>query len=104
METVVSMFCDKLKMGRKTACLSVFILSVALGVPSALGYGVLGGVKILGFQFLDFFDFISNSVIMPIVAFFTCIFVGYIIKPKAVIEEVELSSKFKRKKLTDTAC
>ena len=99
METVVSIFCDKLRMGRKTACLSVFILSVILGIPSALGYGVLGGVKILGFSFLDFFDFISNSVLMPIVAFFTCIFIGYIIKPKAVIEEIELSAKFKRKKL-----
>jgi NSS family neurotransmitter:Na+ symporter len=99
METVVSIFCDKLKMGRKTACLSVFILSVVLGVPSALGYGALGEVTLLGFSFLDFFDFISNSVMMPIVAFFTCIFVGYIIKPQSIIEEVELSAKFKRKKL-----
>ncbi|MBE7011997.1 MAG: sodium-dependent transporter [Ruminococcaceae bacterium] len=99
METVVSIFCDKLKMGRKTACLAVFILSVALGLPSALGYGVLDGIKIIGFPFLDFFDFISNSIIMPIVAFLTCIFIGYIIKPKAIIDEVELSSKFRRKKL-----
>lgn len=99
METVVSIFCDKLKMGRKVACLSVFILSVVLGVPSALGYGALSGVAVLGFSFLDFFDFISNSVMMPIVAFFTCIFIGYIIKPQSIIEEVELSAKFKRKKL-----
>ena len=50
-------------------------------------------------QFLDFFDFISNSVMMPIVAFLTCIFVGYIIKPKAIIDEIESSAPFKRKKL-----
>jgi NSS family neurotransmitter:Na+ symporter len=49
--------------------------------------------------FLDFFDFISNSVIMPIVAFLTCIFIGYIIKPKTLIEEVELSGKFRAKTL-----
>ena len=36
---------------------------------------------------------------MPIVALLTCIFVGYVIKPKAIIEEVELSAKFRRKKL-----
>ena len=49
--------------------------------------------------FLDFFDFISNSVLMPIVAFATCIFVGYIIKPKSLIDEVESSGAFKRKSL-----
>ena len=50
-------------------------------------------------DFLTFFDFISNSVIMPIVAFLTCIFIGYVVKPKFVIEEVELNGKFKRKAL-----
>ena len=42
-------------------------------------------------QFLDLFDFLSNSVLMPIVAFFTCIFVGYVLKPKTIIDEVESS-------------
>ena len=57
-------------------------------------------VTFLGMQFLDLFDFLSNSILMPIVAFFTCIFVGYVIKPKAVIDEVETNGvKFKLKKL-----
>ena len=38
-------------------------------------------------------------IIMPIVAFFTCIFVGYVIKPKSIIEEVESSAKFTGKGL-----
>ena len=50
-------------------------------------------------DFLTFFDFISNNVIMPIVALLTSILVGYIIKPKVIIEEIESSSKFKGKKL-----
>ena len=99
METVVSIICDKFKLSRKLSCLVVFVFSAALGLLSTLGYGLLGNVKIIGLQFLDFFDFISNSVLMPIVAFFTCIFVGYIIKPSAVIEEVELTHKFKREGL-----
>ena len=45
------------------------------------------------------FDFVSNSVLMPIVALLTCIFVGYVIKPKALIEEIELGGKFKSKTL-----
>ncbi|MBR1970688.1 MAG: sodium-dependent transporter [Clostridia bacterium] len=99
METVVSILCDKLKIGRKLSCLLVFVFSVVLGLLSSLGYGVWAEVKIIGLQFLDFFDFISNSVLMPVVAFFTCVFVGYVIKPEAISEEVELSGKFRRKAL-----
>ncbi len=99
METVVSIICDKCKVGRKLSCMIVFVGAVLLGLPSTLGNGVWANIKIIGFQFLDFFDFISNSVIMPIVALITSIFVGYILKPQAIIDEVELSSKFRRKKL-----
>ena len=99
METVVSVVCDKTKLNRKTTCLIVFIGCVLLGLPSSLGNRVWADIKILGFAFLDFFDFISNSVLMPIVALLTCIFVGYVIKPKALIEEAELSAAFKQKKL-----
>ena len=99
METVVSIFIDKLKIGRKLACVIVFGISIVLGLLSCLGYSAWAGVKIIGLQFLDFFDFISNSIIMPVVALLTCILVGYLIKPKTIIEEVELSGKFKMKGL-----
>jgi len=93
----VSIVCDKTKISRTWSCLIVLAFSVVLGLLSTLGYGLLGNIKIIGLQFLDFFDFISNSVLMPIVAFLTCIFVGYVIKPKAVIDEVEITQhKFKR--------
>jgi len=99
METVVSIFQDKFKMGRKTACFAVLGLSIILGLPSALGYGALKGITVIGMAFLDFFDFISNSVLMPIVAFLTAIFIGYVIKPKACIDEIESTAPFKRKTL-----
>ena len=88
-----------MKLNRKITCLIVFVGSVLLGLPSSLGNGVWEEIKILGFAFLDFFDFISNSVLMPIVALLTCIFVGYVIKPKALIEEAEISAKFEQKTL-----
>ena len=99
METVVSIFMDKFGWSRKATCIGVFAGCVALGLPSCLGYGVLSDVTVFGMAFLDFFDFISNSVLMPIVALVTCILVGYVIKPKALIEEIEQSGKFKRKTL-----
>lgn len=99
METVVSIIQDKFKLNRTKSCIVVLIISVLLGVPSAYGFGPWASVKLIGMSILDFFDFISNSIIMPIVAILTCIFVGYVVKPKAVIEEVELVGKFKGKKL-----
>ena len=99
METVVSIFMDKFGWNRKLTCILVFFFCVALGLPSSLGFGVLSDITIMNFSFLDFFDFISNSVLMPIVAFLTCIFVGYVIKPKTLTDEIESSGQFKRKKM-----
>ena len=99
METVVSIFMDKLKLDRKVTCLLVLGISLLLGIQSSLGNGVWSGIKIIGMDFLTFFDFLTNNVIMPIVALATCIIVGYVIKPKSIIEEVELNGKFKAKKL-----
>lgn len=99
METVVSVLQDKIKISRMKACLAVLAFSLILGTASSLGYSAWSSFKIIGFQILDFFDFISNSVLMPITAFFTCVCVGYIVKPKWVIDEVEQSGKFHGVKL-----
>lgn len=99
METVVSIIQDKFGLKRKTVCLIVVAGCILLALPSSLGYGIWDSVKIFGLSFLDFFDFVSNSVIMPIVAILTCIFVGYVIKPKTLIDEIAISKRFKSEKL-----
>lgn len=99
METVVSIFRDKFGWNRKATCLLVAVGALAVGLLSCLGYSVWSGVKIIGLQFLDFFDFISNSVLMPIVALLTCILIGYVTGTKIISEEVKLSSRFRREKL-----
>ena len=91
METIVSIFRDKFGWGRKGASIFVTVLSLALGIPSSLGFGPLGFISWMGMSVLDIMDFISNSVLMPIVAFFTCIFIGFIIKPKTVSDEVKVT-------------
>ncbi len=100
MEAVVSIVKDHFKTSRGAACLWAVVLSIILGVPSSLGNGAWSNIKIIGMDFLSFFDFISNSVLMPIVAFFICIFVGYVIKPQAIIEEAQAEGqKFSAKGL-----
>ncbi len=39
--------------------------------------------------FLNFFDFITNSLMMSIVALATCIIVGYVVKVRFVLDEVK---------------
>ncbi len=100
METVVSIVRDKLGWGRKLTCIVVAVGSILLGIPSSLGFGVWSHININGNTFLDMFDIFSNSILMPIVAFLTCIFIGYVIKPQTLIDEVECDGKpFKRKGL-----
>ena len=99
METVVSIVRDKIGWSRNKTCILVLVFSILLGLPSSLGFGVLGNITLGGMTFLDMFDFVSNSILMPIVALLTCIFVGYVIKPKALIEEIELTGPFKAKTL-----
>ena len=104
MEAVVSSVMDKLHLERKHAVLSVAALTGVLGIIVCLGYNVLyfeltlpnGSVG----QILDVMDYVSNYVFMPVVAIATCILVGWVIKPKAIIEEVTLGGvKFGREKL-----
>ncbi|MGN1419301.1 MAG: sodium-dependent transporter [Acutalibacteraceae bacterium] len=99
METIVSVICEKTKLKRIPCCLIVLALAFMIAVPSSLGFGVWSNITLLGKDFLDFFDFISNNILMPVVGLLTCLFIGFIVKPKAVEEEVESSGKFKSKKL-----
>lgn len=97
-ETCVASVCDLLHLERKSATFFTTALMLFLATFSALGYGPWGHVKIFGMQFLDFFDFITNSALMPVVAAATCIFIGYVLTPESIVEEVESSGHPMRSK------
>lgn len=100
METVVSIICEKFKIKRIPCCLIVIVLCFAIGMLSVLGYSIWDTVTIFGYQFLDFFDFISNNIMMPIVAFLTCILISYVVGTKYIEDEVTLGQqKFKSRAL-----
>lgn len=100
MEAIVSSLMDKFHLKRIPSCLIVIGICLLLGIPSSLGNGLWANIKILGMDFLTFFDYISNSILMPIVAFCTCILVGWVIKPKVLTDEITKNGeKFGRKKL-----
>lgn len=96
MESVVSTLGDKWKLRRGPATAIVAGAAFLLGIPSSLGNGAWASFTILGMDFLTFFDFITNAVLMPIGAFLTCLFVGYVVGVQTISDEVKISSQFKR--------
>ena len=104
MEAVVSSVIDHFGWKREKATLSVMAVALVVGVLVCLGYNGLyfelplpnGSVG----QILDILDYISNYIMMPVVSIATCVFIGWVVKPKTVIEEVTLNgTKFQREKV-----
>ncbi len=104
MEAVVSCIMDRFAMERKKASALVALITAVVGLLVCLGYNALYFKATLPNatkgQILDILDYISNYVLMPVVSIATCIFVGWIAKPKMIIDEVKLGKfKFGREKL-----
>ena len=104
MEAVVSSVIDQFGWKREKATLSVMAITLVVGVLVCLGYNSLyfelplpnGTIA----QILDVLDYISNYIMMPVVSIATCVFVGWVVKPKTIIEEVTLNgNKFHREKV-----
>lgn len=104
MEAIVASFMDRFHLSRKKAVIIVTVYALVFGTLICLGYNLLyfevklpnGSVG----QLLDVFDYISNNILMPIVAILTCILIGWVAKPKTIIDEVTKNGeKFRRKNL-----
>lgn len=104
MEAIVSSVMDKFFFSRKKAIAIVGTFGLVAGVVVCLGYnrfyfemalpnGTVG-------QILDCMDYVSNSLLMPIVAISTCVLVGWVTGPKVIIEEVTIDGcRFGRRRL-----
>ena len=99
-ESAVSTFEDELGWNRKRSTVLIGVIMIALGSLSALGYGPLAGVTVFGMQMLDFFDFLTNSVMMPIAAIATCLLISRVVGVDAIAQEVTAEGKpFRRKRI-----
>ena len=98
-ETCASTFEDQFKLSRKKSSVLVALIIIGLGSLSALGFSSLSFIKIINMNFLDFFDFITNSIMMPIAALATLLLILRVVGVEKIAQEVEISSKFKRKKM-----
>lgn len=99
MECSVATLMEQLHISRKKAAFVMIGEMLLLGIPISLGYGVLGWIQPLGMTLLDFFDFVTNSCMMPIAALSTILLILFVTKIGAVSDEVKISSAFKREKV-----
>jgi NSS family neurotransmitter:Na+ symporter len=107
MEAIVSCAMDKFGWSRKKSVIVTALVTLVLGIVVCLGYNVLYFEAVLpntpagkNAQILDILDYISNYVLMPVVSIATCIYIGWIVKPKTIIEEVTRNGEpFGREKL-----
>ena len=95
MEAIVSCVMDQFKWERKKAVITVGLIGLIMGIIVCLGYNVFYFEAILpntpagkNAQILDIMDYISNYILMPVVSIATCIFIGWVVKPKTIIDEV----------------
>jgi NSS family neurotransmitter:Na+ symporter len=80
------------------------IIPCIIAIPVSWGYGLLSGVRPLAFlgkdtDLLDSLDFLCENVLATTAALLLCIFVGWVWKPKTVLEEVEKTGPFTWKNL-----
>lgn len=99
METSVSTFVDELHWSRPKCCMLMAGVMLVVGSASSMGYGTLDFIQIFGMAFLDFFDFLTNSVMMPLAALATCFLIVRTVGFDRIAKEIERSSEFKRKKI-----
>lgn len=104
LEAIVSSMIDRLHWSRKKAVLIMSSVAFAISIIVCLGYNKLyfeytlpnGAVA----QILDIFDYVSNNILMPVVGLLTCLLIGWVVKPKTVVDEITRNGEhFVRKTL-----
>ena len=104
MEAIVSSLVDRFHMTRQKATILTTVYSLIFGIIVCLGYNVLYFEFRLPndsiAQILDIMDYVSNNILMPVVALCTCLLIGWVAKPQLIIDEVTQGKfRFNRKGL-----
>jgi len=93
LETLVTAFIDQFHISRPKGVFILSILVVALGIIVSLGFGALEWVNVSGDNLMVICDTLSGTIILPLVAFFTCILVGFFTKPSVIFDEITIGAK-----------
>ena len=92
LEVVVAWLVDEKGWNRQRAALLTGPGCFLFGLPTTLGYGVLSNITFLGMDLLDTYDWIANSIFLPLGGLLTAIFAGYVWGTRNVAEEANKGS------------
>ena len=87
-EAIVAVLRENCHLKRWVACLIVLGIMLVLGSLSSLGFGPLNMIKIGDKDILTIFDYLSNSILMPLVAIGTCIIAGFFVDTNSIMDEI----------------
>lgn len=93
LEVVCQFVIQKFRVSRKKAvsilALICFAISIPVGISAGQDMSSPDAIKVFGMDLLSFFDTVTNTVLMPVCAFFSCIVIGWMMGPKKAVAEME---------------
>ena len=85
-EIGTAFFREELHISRKRAAAIVTTICCGIAVLCSLSTGILGGLKIADRNILDFCDFLTAQILLPVGSLLTCIFIGWIV-PRSIVKD-----------------
>ena len=85
-------FHEQLKLSRKSAAAIVTVVAGMICVFCSLSVGACDGLQLFGMSLMDFFDFLTAQIMLPVGALLTCVYVGWVAPRKVVQHEFASSS------------
>lgn len=93
LEVVVAFFVDELSWKRNRAVVVFGLISIIIGIPSALSFNILSDYKILGLTWFDLAEFLSSNILLPLGGLMISVFVGWIWGKSKVFENIKKGSE-----------
>lgn len=88
-EIAIAYFCEERKMSRSTATALTISICVILGSLCSLSFNPELNISIFGYSLFDLFDFVSSTICLPIGGIMISLYVGYVIKRRAVDAQLQ---------------
>ena len=78
---------EELVITRKRAAVTVTVVTSVIGAFCSLSLGAVDFLGIAGESLFGWFEFVTGQILLPVVGFLTCIFIGWVVPHKVVRDE-----------------
>ena len=85
-EIGTAFFAEELKVRRSTAATIVTLLCLAIATACSLSIGAVPGLRLMGFNIMDFCDLLTANVLLPLGSILTCVLLGWFV-PRHILHD-----------------